>query len=201
MSDKTKTGIALTLPGAPPSGRGTVTVPQRVEEQDGVATKDSEKRIAGALDPGQILESISDAFVAVDRDWRFTYLNAKAEQVFRMRARRLLGRVCWDPADILEQPQHGRRHGTDAREAVAGVEDLGGGRTAHADRRAHQQASFEDVCAEPLAAVADELVAFARQGKGLVETGVAWNGTMVAHTQASAAGRLPSVTGPAASGS
>jgi diguanylate cyclase (GGDEF)-like protein/PAS domain S-box-containing protein len=34
--------------------------------------------------------------VAVDRDWRFTYLNAKAEQVFRMRSRRLIGRVCWE---------------------------------------------------------------------------------------------------------
>ena len=48
------------------------------------------------LDPAQILESISDAFVAVDREWRFTYLNAKAEKVFRMRARRLIGRYCWD---------------------------------------------------------------------------------------------------------
>src|ERR671918_133008 len=54
------------------------------------------ERTAGTLDPAQILESIGDAFVAVDREWRFTYLNAKAEQVFRMRARRLLGRVCWD---------------------------------------------------------------------------------------------------------
>jgi diguanylate cyclase (GGDEF)-like protein/PAS domain S-box-containing protein len=53
-------------------------------------------RIAGTLHPGQILESISDAFVAVDREWRFTYLNAKAQQVFRMKARRLLGRCCWD---------------------------------------------------------------------------------------------------------
>ena len=48
------------------------------------------------FDPGQILESISDAFVAVDRSWRFTYLNAKAEQVFRMRSKRLIGRVCWE---------------------------------------------------------------------------------------------------------
>jgi PAS domain S-box-containing protein len=52
--------------------------------------------LASPLDPAQILESISDAFVAVDREWRFTYLNAKAERVFRMRARRLIGRYCWD---------------------------------------------------------------------------------------------------------
>jgi diguanylate cyclase (GGDEF)-like protein/PAS domain S-box-containing protein len=96
MSDKTKNGGALTPSGGPPRPRPTVTAPEGVDEQDAVPAKDSDKRIAGALDPGQILESISDAFVAVDRDWRFTYLNAKAEQVFRMRARRLLGRVCWD---------------------------------------------------------------------------------------------------------
>jgi diguanylate cyclase (GGDEF)-like protein/PAS domain S-box-containing protein len=53
-------------------------------------------QVTSALDPAQILESISDAFVAVDRNWRFTYLNAKAEQLFRMRSRRLIGRVCWE---------------------------------------------------------------------------------------------------------
>jgi diguanylate cyclase (GGDEF)-like protein/PAS domain S-box-containing protein len=52
--------------------------------------------LGSTLDPAQILESISDAFVAVDRQWRFTYLNQKAQQLFRMRARRLIGRVCWD---------------------------------------------------------------------------------------------------------
>jgi len=57
---------------------------------------DSGERPTGPLDPAQILESISDAFVAVDREWRFTYLNAKAQQVFRMRAARLIGRVCWE---------------------------------------------------------------------------------------------------------
>jgi len=59
-------------------------------------TLSPEERVTGTLDPAQILESISDAFVAVDRDWRFTYLNAKAQQVFRMRSHRLLGRVCWE---------------------------------------------------------------------------------------------------------
>src|SRR5215218_7835473 len=96
MPEKTSDIRALTLPEASPKLPANFTLPHGQDGQDGVLTKDSDKRIAGALDPGQILESISDAFVAVDREWRFTYLNAKAEQVFRMRARRLLGRVCWD---------------------------------------------------------------------------------------------------------
>lgn len=60
------------------------------------AMTESRAASAGTLDPAQILESISDAFVAVDREWRFTYLNARAQQVFRMRASRLIGRVCWE---------------------------------------------------------------------------------------------------------
>ena len=56
----------------------------------------SPDRIAGSLKAEQILESISDAFVTVDREWRFTYLNKKAQQVFRMRASRMIGRVCWE---------------------------------------------------------------------------------------------------------
>jgi diguanylate cyclase (GGDEF)-like protein/PAS domain S-box-containing protein len=59
-------------------------------------SESSPDRIAGNLNAEQILESISDAFVAVDHDWRFTYLNKKAQQVFRMRASRMLGRVCWE---------------------------------------------------------------------------------------------------------
>jgi diguanylate cyclase (GGDEF)-like protein/PAS domain S-box-containing protein len=96
MREKTSDIRALTLPDPSPKLPADLTLPLEHDGQGGVLTKHSDKRIAGALDPGQILESISDAFVAVDREWRFTYLNAKAEQVFRMRARRLLGRVCWD---------------------------------------------------------------------------------------------------------
>lgn len=43
----------------------------------------------------EILESISDAFYTVDRDWRFTYINRKAEQLWGRRREELLGRVYW----------------------------------------------------------------------------------------------------------
>jgi diguanylate cyclase (GGDEF)-like protein/PAS domain S-box-containing protein len=68
----------------------------RVSSTSTPAAQASADELGSTLDPAQILESISDAFVAVDRQWRFTYLNAKAERVFRMRARRLIGRYCWD---------------------------------------------------------------------------------------------------------
>jgi two-component system, sensor histidine kinase len=44
----------------------------------------------------EILESISDAFFAVDEEWRFTYINAPAEQVWRRKREQLLGKIIWD---------------------------------------------------------------------------------------------------------
>jgi PAS domain S-box-containing protein len=43
-----------------------------------------------------ILESLAEAFVAVDSDWRFTYINTKAEQIYRMQREVLLGKNLWE---------------------------------------------------------------------------------------------------------
>lgn len=43
-----------------------------------------------------ILESITDAFFALDREWRFTYLNHQTEPLFQRSRAELLGRVMWD---------------------------------------------------------------------------------------------------------
>ncbi|TAK35676.1 MAG: PAS domain S-box protein [Chloroflexota bacterium] len=42
-----------------------------------------------------ILESITDAFFAVDRDWRFTYVNKQAEPLLRRGREELLGESLW----------------------------------------------------------------------------------------------------------
>ena len=44
----------------------------------------------------RILESISDAFFAVDEDWRFTYLNRKAEDIWGRSRAELLGSDIWE---------------------------------------------------------------------------------------------------------
>lgn len=44
----------------------------------------------------RILESIGDAFYAVDAGFRFTYVNSKAEQLWGKRREELLGRGLWD---------------------------------------------------------------------------------------------------------
>ncbi|MFN8634563.1 MAG: PAS domain S-box protein [Chloroflexota bacterium] len=42
-----------------------------------------------------ILESITDAFLAIDRDWRLTYVNAEAERLFAHTREELIGRDAW----------------------------------------------------------------------------------------------------------
>ena len=43
-----------------------------------------------------ILESITDAFCALDRDWRFVYVNRQAEALLGRTAGDLLGKVHWE---------------------------------------------------------------------------------------------------------
>src|SRR5581483_1899947 len=43
-----------------------------------------------------ILESIKDSFVALDRNWRFTYMNAESERQAGMTRDQWLGRTLWE---------------------------------------------------------------------------------------------------------
>jgi PAS domain S-box-containing protein len=43
-----------------------------------------------------ILESITDAFFALDRDWRFTYVNPQAETVLEREPGDLIGKILWE---------------------------------------------------------------------------------------------------------
>lgn len=43
-----------------------------------------------------IVESITDAFFAVDREWRFRYVNREGERILHRKAEELLGRSLWD---------------------------------------------------------------------------------------------------------
>jgi PAS domain S-box-containing protein len=44
----------------------------------------------------EVLESISDAFYSLDREWRFTYVNSRAAALWRKTPGELLGNVIWD---------------------------------------------------------------------------------------------------------
>ncbi|MEO8998741.1 MAG: PAS domain-containing protein [Rhodanobacter sp.] len=56
----------------------------------------------------QVFERITDAYVALDRDWRYTYLNAKACNFFGRRVEDMIGRNIWVefPEGIGQPFQH-----------------------------------------------------------------------------------------------
>lgn len=54
------------------------------------ALRDSNQRIIS------ILESITDAFFALNREWHFTYLNPRAEQILERTNQEVLGKNIWD---------------------------------------------------------------------------------------------------------
>ncbi len=57
-----------------------------------------------------ILESITDAFFAVDQEWRFTYLNPQAEPLLQRTRQELLGRSLWDEFPATANPTSYREY-------------------------------------------------------------------------------------------
>jgi PAS domain S-box-containing protein len=58
----------------------------------------------------RILESITDAFYVVDREWRYTYLNAQAERYFGRTRESMLGKVLWEEFPVLVGSQFGAHY-------------------------------------------------------------------------------------------
>jgi PAS domain S-box-containing protein len=59
----------------------------------------------------EVLESITDAFVAVDSDWRLTYVNERAERMLRRSREELLGAALWEAfPEAVELPFYDKYH-------------------------------------------------------------------------------------------
>jgi PAS domain S-box-containing protein len=78
-----------------------ITERKRAEE----ALQEANERITN------ILESITDAFVAVDRQWRFTYLNERALTTLQRTREELLGKNMWEAfPEAVELPAYREYH-------------------------------------------------------------------------------------------
>lgn len=62
---------------------------------DGTVADITERKDSENL-AGTILESVSDAFFAVNRDWRFNYVNPQAERLLGRAPGDLLGKILWE---------------------------------------------------------------------------------------------------------
>ena len=91
--DGTEVPVEISLSPAQAERGGPVTcivrdITARMQAEE--ALRESNRRIAS------ILESITDGFFAVDREWRFTYLNGRAEQIVGCKRDQVQGKRLWD---------------------------------------------------------------------------------------------------------
>ncbi len=81
------------------ASRSIVELEQQTERAQ-VARADSEAARSAAEAArhriANILESITDAFFALDNEWRFTYMNQQAEKLLQRTREELLGKILWD---------------------------------------------------------------------------------------------------------
>ncbi|TAK35777.1 MAG: PAS domain-containing sensor histidine kinase [Chloroflexota bacterium] len=76
-----------------------ITERKRAEEERARLASEQAKRAEAEASRKQIsniLESITDAFFALDHEWRFTYVNREAERLLRRERRELLGKNVWE---------------------------------------------------------------------------------------------------------
>lgn len=68
----------------------------------------------------EVLESISDAFYAVDDEWRFTYINPRAAELWGRSREELLGKVFWEefPQAVGSELYHAHFQAARTREVV-----------------------------------------------------------------------------------
>jgi PAS domain S-box-containing protein len=70
-----------------------------------------------------ILESITDGFLAIDRDWRFTYVNAAAERLTGLSRREVMGRDFWGTFPKSYESEIGARYRAAVTDQVTAVFD------------------------------------------------------------------------------
>ncbi|MCU1386780.1 MAG: sensory box protein, partial [Ilumatobacteraceae bacterium] len=68
---------------------------------------------------GDILASISDGFIVLDADWRFSYVNVEAGRLLRRAPDRLLGRSLWDELPHLRSTEFEHNLVRASRDGVA----------------------------------------------------------------------------------
>ncbi len=91
---------------------GTVSVIRNVTERNKIEKKlklltthleeEVKKKVA---ELNVVFERITDAFIALDNEWRYVYVNTKAAEMHEKRPEDLLGKVIWEVfPDVVDEP-------------------------------------------------------------------------------------------------
>ncbi len=109
------------------------------------AAADENERLSAAV------ENMTDAYWAVDHDWRLTYINAAAERVWGREREELLGRNIWEAfPEVVGTPNYHAIHRAMARRSVEEFEDRSPALNRWVSGRAHPTAEgiavhFQDI--------------------------------------------------------
>jgi PAS domain S-box-containing protein len=82
-----------------------ITARKEAEERERLLAQEEAARERAT----DILEGISDAFYAVDHEWRFTYVNSKAEELWSRSREALLGKNLWEAFPQAVEPESYRQ--------------------------------------------------------------------------------------------
>ena len=90
-----------------------------VTRQNRALAREAEERHKANERTARILDSVTDGFHAVDRDWRFTYLNPQAERLISRSREEMLGKNLWDEFPEAIDSTFGRQYRRAMSEGVA----------------------------------------------------------------------------------
>ncbi len=93
---------------------GTVSVIRNVTERNKIqkqlkqlTTNLEEEVKIKVAELNAVFERITDAFIALDNDWRYVYVNNKAAEMHNWNARDLIGKNIWEVnPDVVDEPFH-----------------------------------------------------------------------------------------------
>lgn len=91
---------------------GTVSVNRNVTERNRIqkqlkqlTTNLEEEVKVKVAELNAVFERITDAFIALDNDWRYVYVNSKAGEMHNKDPKDLIGKVIWEVfPDVVEEP-------------------------------------------------------------------------------------------------
>lgn len=99
-SGKTKTFLMELRPLR--DDKQVIGVMGTIRENGNFGTDSGDAAVAGN---SQVTERLTDAFIALDKDWKYTYLNNKAEELHGYSAGELIGKNIWDVfPDVRNEP-------------------------------------------------------------------------------------------------